>query len=202
MSGRDRSAPPFVGLTGGIAAGKSEALAALERLGAATLSADAVAHDLLGTPEVRDLVVERLGQTVAPGGRIDRDAVAAAVFQRPDDRAWLEGVLWPRVGERIVAWRAEAGAADPPPVALVVEVPLLFEAGMEGAFDATIAVVAEDATRARRAAERGHEGLESRASRQLQQEEKAQRADYTVANDGDLAELEGSLARVLATIGT
>lgn len=202
MSGRDRSAPPFVGLTGGIAAGKSEALAALERLGAATLSADAVAHALLVTPEVRDLVVERLGPTVAPEGQIDRDAVAAAVFERPDDRAWLEGILWPRVGERISAWRAEAGAAEPPPAALVVEVPLLFEAGMEGAFDATIAVVAEDATRARRAAERGHEGLESRASRQLQQEEKAERADYTVANDGDLTELEGRLARVLATIGT
>jgi dephospho-CoA kinase len=202
MPGRDRSAPPFIGLTGGIAAGKSEALAALERLGAATLSADAVAHDLLATPEVRDLVVERLGPGMAPGGRMDRDAVAAAVFEREDDRAWLEGILWPRVADRILAWRAEAEAADPAPAALVVEVPLLFEAGMEGAFDATIAVVAEEATRAGRAAERGHEGLESRASRQLRQEEKAQRADYTVTNDGDLAELEGRLARVLATIGT
>ncbi len=202
MGGRDRSGPPFIGLTGGIAAGKSEALAALERLGAATLSSDDVVHDLLGTVELRDLLVERLGARVAPGGRVDRDAVAAAVFDRPDDRAWLEGVLWPRVGERILAWREALAQADPTPAAAVVEVPLLFEAGMEGAFDATIAVIADDAVRTRRAAGRGHEKLESRTSRQLDQAQKAERADFTVENEGDLTELERRLTSVLATITT
>lgn len=201
MSRRDRSGPPFIGLTGGIAAGKSEALAALERLGAATLSTDAVVHELLSADDVRDLVVQRLGPGVAPEGRVDRGAVAGAVFERPDDRAWLEGLLWPRVGERIASWREELSAADPAPAAAVVEVPLLFESGMEAAFDATIAVVADDATRARRAAGRGHQALESRTSRQVDQEEKAQRADFTVENDGDLADLEERLAEVLATMG-
>ena len=123
---------PVVGLTGGIAAGKSEALAALDRLGAATLSADAVVHELLGTDAVRDALVERWGGDVAPGGAVDRERVATIVFRSPEELGWLERTLHPLVGERIVAWRA--GLGDGPPVA-VVEVPLLFESGMEDAFE-------------------------------------------------------------------
>src|SRR5881398_3633028 len=96
---------PFVGLTGGIGAGKSEALEALERLGAATLSTDAVTHELLAGDDVRDLLVERLGPEVAPGGRVDRSAVAARVFGDDEQTKWLEGLLWPRVGERVARFR-------------------------------------------------------------------------------------------------
>jgi dephospho-CoA kinase len=96
---------PFIGLTGGIGAGKSTALDALEQLGAATLSTDAVVHELYGCDEVRDAVVERWGDDVAPNGAIDRDAVAARAFASDDDRAWLEQLLWPRVGARVAAWR-------------------------------------------------------------------------------------------------
>ena len=193
-------APPFIGLTGGIAAGKSEALAALGRLGAATLSTDQVVHDLLETDEVRDLVVERLGPDVAPHGNVDRSAVAAAVFDRPGQRSWLEDTLWPRVGERVASWREEVAAYRPAPRAAVVEVPLLFESGMEAVFDATVAVVADEELRAERAGDRGHAALESRTGRQLEQEEKARRADYVVRNDTDLAALEERLEEVLATI--
>src|SRR3954470_9199860 len=91
---------PLVGLTGGIGAGKSEALRALGELGAATLSTDAVVHDLYQAPDVRSLIVERLGEEVAPGGEVDRSLVAERVFADADQRAWLEGLLWPRVGER------------------------------------------------------------------------------------------------------
>lgn len=201
MNGPRAGRIPFVGLTGGIAAGKSEALAALERLGAATLSADAVVHELLDGEELRDALVDRLGASVAPGGKIDRDAVAAAVFERPGDREWLERVMWPRVGERIAAWRAALDGRDSRPAAAVVEVPLLFESGMEAAFDATVAVVADESVRQTRAAARGHAGLESRASRQLAQAEKAKRADFVVENDGDLDDLRRTLARLLAKIG-
>src|SRR5437763_8844092 len=100
-STRALSKPPFIGLTGGVGAGKSEALAALERLGAATLSTDAVVHELLDSDEVRGELVSRFGDQVAPDGRIDRAAVATLVFDRRDERRWLEGVLWPRVGERV-----------------------------------------------------------------------------------------------------
>ena len=70
-------APPFIGLTGGMGAGKSEALRALEELRAATLSTDAVVHELLASDELRDELVARFGEDVAPGGQIDRNAVAA-----------------------------------------------------------------------------------------------------------------------------
>ena len=131
---------PFVGLTGGLGAGKSEALRLLGELGAATLSTDAVVHELLERDEMRDLVVARLGPEVAPEGRLDRGLIAERVFGDDEARAWLEGVLWPRVGERVATWRGET--ADDR--VAVVEVPLLFESGMEDAFDRTIAVVADE----------------------------------------------------------
>jgi dephospho-CoA kinase len=192
---------PFIGLTGGIGAGKSEALAALERLGSATLSTDAVVHELYALPEVRDAVVGRWGESVAPGGDIDRAAVARAAFASDADRTWLEELVWPRVGERIAAWREEVGARAPAPAAAVIEVPLLFEADMAGAFDATIAVVADEAVRADRAGARGHAALDERSARQLPQDEKARRATFTVVNDGSLEELEEKLSAILANLG-
>jgi len=191
---------PFVGLTGGLGAGKSSALSALEDLGAATLSADAVVHELLGSGEVRDALVERFGDEVAPGGVVDRSLVAERVFGDPEQREWLEGVLWPRVGARVAEWREQTAAADPPPAAAVVEVPLLFESGMEAVFDQTVAVVADEQVRERRAAERGHAGVALRNDRQLPQDEKARRADHVVRNDGSLDELREALSRVLAKI--
>ncbi|HYZ71201.1 MAG TPA: dephospho-CoA kinase [Thermoleophilaceae bacterium] len=188
---------PFVGLTGGMAAGKTEALRALERLGAATISSDEIVHELLATDELRDLLVERFGERVAPGGSVDRSAVAEVAFDDPERRAWLEGELWPRVGQRIAAWREELVHRSPPPRAAVVEVPLLFEAGMETGFEATVAIVAPERTRNERAGARGHPGTESRTSRQLSQEEKAERANHVVENDGDLASLERKMADVL-----
>jgi dephospho-CoA kinase len=187
---------PFIGLTGGIGAGKSEALRALERLGAATLSTDAVTHELLATDEVRDLLVAKLGPGIAPGGRIDRAAVASEVFADDQKRQWLEGVLWPRVGQRVADFR---GAVEDRPAA-VVEVPLLFESGMESVFDKTIVVVADEEVRAGRAAARGHQLVKERTARQLTQDEKSQKADFVVRNDGTVEELETKLSEVLAKL--
>lgn len=184
---------PVIGLTGAIAAGKSAALAALERLGAATLSADAVVHDLLGTERVRDLLVGRWGAEVAPEGEVDRARVGAIVFGRQDELAWLESALHPLVSERIVEWVRGLGEGTQ---LAVVEVPLLFEAEMDDAFDATVAIVAPDELRAERAGARGTSELEARAGRQLPQAEKAARATYVVSNQGDLAELEASLCEI------
>jgi dephospho-CoA kinase len=191
---------PFVGLTGGIGAGKSEALAALERLGAATLSSDAVVHELLTTGEIRDRLVERFGDDVAPNGEVDRGRVASVVFGDDEHRKWIEELLWPRVGQRVAEWRNGLEERNPRPRAAVVEVPLLFESGMDGVFDATVAVVADEDVRDERARARGHEGVASRTARQLPQEEKAQRADFTVRNDGTLSELGEKLSEVLARI--
>jgi dephospho-CoA kinase len=161
------------------------------------LSTDAVVHELYASPEVRELVVQRWGPEMAPEGTTDRSAVARRAFATPEDREWLEGMLWPRVGERMWAWRQEQAARDPAPRALVVEVPLLFEAGMDAAFDATVAVVANEAVRHERAGARGHASLDERTARQLTQEEKAARATYTVANSGTIEELEQTLAEVV-----
>jgi dephospho-CoA kinase len=191
---------PFVGLTGGLGAGKSEALRALGELGAATLSTDAVVHELLAGSELRDAVVARLGEEVAPGGTLDRSLIAERVFGDEEARGWLEGELWPRVGQRVVAWREEVEALEPAPPAAVVEVPLLFESGMEAAFDKTIAVVADEGIRAERAGARGHAAVAERTGRQLTQEEKARRADFEVRNDGTLEELRETLSRVLARL--
>ena len=193
-----RDGIPFVGLTGGIGAGKSVALEVLERLGAATLSSDAVVHEILTTEEAGRDLAERLGAAVAPGGHVDRDAVARVVFEDEGEREWLERYLWPKVGKRMAAWRAELDSREPRPRAAVVEVPLLFESGMEAVFDFTIAIVADDDLRAERIDARDHSGVASRESRQLGQMEKAERADFAVRNDGALEELERELAGVLA----
>jgi dephospho-CoA kinase len=191
---------PLVGLTGGLGAGKSEALSALGELGAATLSTDAVVHELLESDELREIVVARLGEAVAPGGRLDRSLIAERVFGDEEARSWLEGELWPRVGRRMAEWKHDVDALDPPPRAAVVEVPLLFESGMEGVFDATIAVTADEDVRAERADARGHASVAERAGRQLSQAEKAQRADFEVRNDGTLEELRETLSRALARL--
>jgi dephospho-CoA kinase len=191
---------PFVGLTGGLGAGKSEALRALAELGAATMSTDAVVHELLGSDELRDIVVERLGPEVAPDGRLDRSLIAERVFGDDEARTWLEGELWPRVGQRVTDWKQEVEALDPAPPAAVVEVPLLFESGMEAAFDATIAVVADESVREERAGARGHTAVSERTGRQLSQAEKAERADFEVRNDGTLDELKQTLSQVLAKL--
>lgn len=191
---------PFVGLTGGLGSGKSEALRVLGELGAATLSTDAVVHELLASDELRDIVVARLGEEVAPDGALDRSLMAERVFGDDEARAWLEGELWPRVGQRVAEWKQQVDALDPPPPAAVVEVPLLFESGMEPVFDSTIAVIADEDVRTERAGARGHASVEERAGRQLSQQEKAQKADYTVRNDGSLDELRENLSRVLARL--
>jgi dephospho-CoA kinase len=192
---------PFVGLTGGMGAGKSTALKALEDLGAQVLSTDAVVHELYADARVRDAVVERLGPEVAPGGVVDRAAVAARVFASGDDeRRWLEGLLWPLVGARIAGWLEHVRALQPAPSAAVVEVPLLFEAGMEGGFEATIAVVAREDMRRERAAGRGHALADERVARQLSQEEKAGRATFVVRNDGTVGDMRRELAGVLAKL--
>lgn len=145
-------------------------------------------------------MVERWGEEVAPGGVIDRAAVAAHAFAAPEERAWLEGVLWPRVGARVWAFREQAEALEPPPPAAVVETPLLFEAGMDAAYDATIAVVAPEQLREERAGGRGHAAVAERTARQLSQEEKAARATYVVVNDGSVEQLEQRLSDVLAKL--
>jgi dephospho-CoA kinase len=189
--------PLTIGLTGGIAAGKSEALAAFERLGAATISSDAVVHELLDSEPLLGRVTERWGQDVAPEGRVDRARIGEIVFADPDELKWLEGQIHPLVGERIGAWLGSLGAD----VGIaVVEVPLLFEGEMAPVFDTTVAVVTADEVRRARAEARGHALVGEREARQLSQEEKAAHAEHVIENDGTLEDLERRLSALIVKL--
>ena len=189
--------PLVIGLTGGLAAGKSEALDAFVAAGAATISSDAIVHELLGTPEVLGRLRERWGDDVMTGDSVDRGAVGSIVFGDPAELEWLEKALHPRVGERIATWLESL--PDDARIA-VVEVPLLFEAGMQDVFDATVAVIADDAVRRERAGVRDQVMLEEREGRQLPQDEKAARASHVVRNDGSVEDLRREVAELTSRL--
>jgi dephospho-CoA kinase len=181
--------PAFIGLTGAIGSGKSEALRALGRLGAATLSTDEVAHAALADPDVLASLVERWGPSVRTDGTVDRKAVGEIVFNDRDELKWLESITHPKVGEKVWSWRQ---GLEPEIELAVVEVPLLFEAGMESFFDGVLVVVAGERRDAWLQA-RGDAGVEGRSGRQMTEAEKADRATWVVENDGTLQELETKL---------
>jgi dephospho-CoA kinase len=189
--------PLTIGLTGGIAAGKSEALAAFERLGAATISSDAVVHELLDSEPLLGRLTERWGEEIAPGGRVDRTKIGEIVFADPEQLKWLEAQIHPLVGERIGSW---LGALGGDVAIAVVEVPLLFEGEMAPVFDTTVAVVTSDEVRRGRAEARGHALVGEREARQLTQEEKAALADHVIENEGSLEDLERRLSALIAKL--
>lgn len=190
--------PPLtIGLTGGIAAGKSEALAAFERLGAATISSDAVVHELLDAEPLQGRLLERWGVEIAPDGRVDRNRVGEIVFANPEELSWLEAQIHPLVGERIGEWLTSLPEGTQ---VAVVEVPLLFESEMSGVFQTTVAIVTSDEVRRERAEARGHRLVSEREARQLPQEEKAGLAEHVIENEGDLEDLERALSSLLGKL--
>jgi len=175
------SRPVAVAITGGIGAGKSEALAAFGRHGAATLSADDVVHDLIAQDEaVRSALRDRFGTT-------ERREIADVVFGDGAELTWLEALLHPRVRAREDAWLAEVDA----PLA-AVEIPLLYETGGESRFDAVVVVTAPPDTRGQR-----RTVDDDREARLIPDEEKVQRADFSYVNDGSLEALDAFVAGVV-----
>ena len=142
-------------------------------------------------------LVERWGADVAPEGRVDRTRIGEIVFADPEQLTWLEAQIHPLVGERIGAW---LGALPGDTEVAVVEVPLLFESGMEGVFDTTVAVLTAEDIRRSRAEARGHALVGEREARQLAQEEKAARAAHVVENDGTIEDLERALSALIETL--
>ena len=190
-------APLKIGLTGGIAAGKSEALKAFARLGAATLSSDAVVHELLEGEPLRGRLAERWGPDVVAGEKIDRAKIGEIVFADPEQLTWLEAQIHPLVQKRTAEWLLSLPVDTE---VAVVEVPLMFEVGSDKAFDATVSIVTTDEVRRERAAARGHALVDEREARQLTQREKAERADHVIENDGSVEDLERALSGLLARL--
>jgi dephospho-CoA kinase len=176
-----------VAVTGPFASGKSTFVDMLAELGAETVSADEIVHDLLATDEETiSRVTERYGDDVIDERGIDRRALGSKVFGDPEALRDLEEILHPLV-RRETQRRVAASAA----ALFVAEVPLLFEGERGGDFDYTVAVVVPEERRRAWAARRGveEEALRAIEARQLRQEEKARRADVVVQNDGTLDKL-------------
>ena len=186
--------PRAVALTGGIAAGKSEALAAFARHGAATASSDAIVHDLLAHDgEVRAAIRERWGEAAVG----DRRRIGELVFDDAAELEWLEQLLHPRVAEAQRVWFDELAQRDEPPDLAVVEIPLLYETGGEERFDAVVVVTAPLALRVER---RG--SFAARDARLVPEDEKVRRADFAYVNDGSLEDLDAFVADVVERLSS
>jgi dephospho-CoA kinase len=186
-----------VAITGGIGAGKSEALRAFERHGAAVISSDEIVHDLLRTDSgVKSAIATRWPQVVGPDGEIDRGRVAQVVFANPAELAWLERLLHPRVIATYLRWRRDLGRLSDPPAVCVTEVPLLYEVGGENRFDAVVALTASPEVRTSRLLR----PIQDRQRRLIPDEEKLRRADFAYVNDGTLEDLDAFVSDVMENL--
>ena len=184
-----------VAVTGGIGAGKSEALASFARHGAAVVSSDEIVHELLRSdPEVQAAVRERWGDSMlGPDGAVDRDRVANVVFTDRRELEWLESLLHPRVVATYLRWREQLAELADPPAVCVTEVPLLYEVGGEERFDAVVVVTASPEVRI----SRRMTPMQDREQRLIPDGDKVARADFAFVNDGSLEELDAFVADVI-----
>ena len=193
-----RNNPLAVAITGGIGAGKSEALAAFARHGAAVVSSDQIVHRLLREDdEVRRALLDRFGERILDeAGQIDRAAIAQVVFPDREQLDWLERLLHPRVVREYLQWREDLGRLPNPPEVCVTEVPLLYEVGGDERFDTVVVITAPAEIRAERSEAAG----ELRETRLIPDEEKAKRADFVYVNDGTLQQLDEFVAGVVQAL--
>jgi dephospho-CoA kinase len=184
-----------VAVTGGIGAGKSEALRAFARHGAAVISSDEIVHDLLRSDEdVRVAVGDRFGDDIfGPEGQVDRGRIADVVFADPEQLDWLERLLHPRVVAAYLRWRDDLASRPDPPAVCVTEVPLLYEVGGDTRFDAVVVISAAPDVRISRQVR----PMQDRERRLIPDEEKLSRADFAYVNDGSLEELDQFVSAVV-----
>lgn len=193
-----------VGLTGGIACGKSAVGDMLAVRGAKVIQADRISHQLMRPGNAAyDEVVHRFGRGILkPDGEIDRQALAAIVFA---DKARLEeltSIMHPAVIREQEAWMDSVGQRDPHGIA-IVEAALIYEAGLAERFDKIIVITCTPEVKLERLAKRlgadlatARADLERRSSAQISDEEKARRADYVIDNSGTLAETERQVEKL------
>lgn len=157
-------------------------------------------HELLRTDtEAKNAILDRWGEAVlGADGEIDRGRVGEIVFARPEELAWLEALLHPRVSARYLAWRDELSRLPDQPAVCVTEVPLLYESGGDEHFDAVVVITASPEVRISRRIG----PLAGREQRLLPDEEKARRADFAYVNDGSLQELDAFVSDVMGKLST
>lgn len=191
-----------IGLTGGLATGKSTVAAMFAELGAPVIDADALVHELLAhDATVGSLVLKTFGEAVAgPDGMIDRARLAATVFGDPDQVARLTGILYPRVRARIGEWFSEQKTHGAP--AAIAEVSMLYEGGATHLYDAIIVVAADLATQLERFVSRGGtaDDFSARLAHQWSLEEKLKKADYIINNNGSREATREQVQRIWAAL--
>ena len=187
--------PIAVAITGGIGAGKSEALAAFARHGAAVVSSDDIVRRLLREDEdVRRALLERFDDRILDeNGQVDRAAIAELVFADREALDWLEALLHPLVVKEYLDWREQLAELETPPAVSATEVPLLYEVGGEDRFDAVVVVTAPPEVRAART----DVAIEDREPRLLPDSVKVAQADFSFVNDGSLDKLDDFVAAVM-----
>ncbi|MBU6429571.1 MAG: dephospho-CoA kinase [Cyanobacteria bacterium REEB65] len=201
---------PFshIGLTGGIATGKSAVAAILEGTGAEIVDADALAREAVqpGRPAFDEIVAHFGRKILQPDGAIDRRALAATIFADPVERSFLEKAVHPRV-RALAESKLEGLVALPPgerPNLVVEVIPLLYEVGLEGLFDEVWVVACSQQAQLARLMGRDRidrSAAELRLAAQMPLEQKVARADRVIDNDGSLADLERSVRAALQASG-
>lgn len=194
--------PPVIGLAGGIGSGKSEVARILASLGCAVIDSDTQAKQALDRPEVRDQLVRWWGSTILePSGKVNRKAVADIIFKDAAQRARLESLVHPIVRARRADARAKAVAAGA--AAVVIDAPLLFEAGVDVECDTIIFIDAPREVRLSRVRETRRwddAELSRREQSQLPLDEKRRRSDHIIVNSGDTRSLTAKVKETLARI--
>lgn len=190
-----------VGLTGGVASGKSTVSAMLSELGAVVIDADAIAREVVarGTPGLAAVAAEFGAGLLTPDGDLDRPAMGALIFADPDARKRLEAIIHPLVHRRSAELEAEAA----PDAVVVHDIPLLAEVGRAGSFDAVVVVDAPMELQVSRMVEdRGwtREEAESRIAAQASREDRLAIATHVIDNTGSLADLHVQVERVYAAL--
>jgi dephospho-CoA kinase len=192
--------PLIIGLVGGIAAGKSKVASLFAGHGILHVDADFHARAASGEQKVLREVTEKLGAEFVSSGQLDRKALAERVFRDPKMKAELEAILHPRVRERILKQLDEARAAGQ---SAVLDVPLLFEAGLWEACDTIVFVHASDATRQARARSRGwaEDELERREANQMPLDQKRSKSQHVIDNDHDASATARAVGSLLESLG-
>lgn len=190
-----------VGLTGGVASGKSTVSAILTELGAVVIDADLLAREVVapGTDGLAEIVAAFGPELLTAEGELDRPAMGARVFVDEQARRRLEGIIHPRVRARA----AELEAAAPPASVVVHDIPLLVETGQADAFDAVVVVDVPVETQVRRMVEaRGmsEADAQARVAAQATREQRRAAATYVIDNSGTHEDLRDRVAEVLAEL--